>query len=352
MRVSEFDFSLPEDLIALRPASPRDSARLLIVREGEHRFEEAVVRDLPCHLNAGDVCVFNDTRVIPAQLSAVRPARGGAEAATIEITLHKRVAGNSWAAFAKPGRKLAAGDVLSFVGAFEARVESKGEGGEITLVFDRAGAALDQAIATHGVMPLPPYIAGRRAADTRDESDYQTIFARREGAVAAPTAGLHFTPELLAAMDARGVKRAGVTLHVGAGTFLPVKTDDTDAHVMHAEWGEVSGATAVAVNGAHAGGRRVAAIGTTSLRILESAADDRGVREFAGDTQIFITPGYRFKAVDVLLTNFHLPRSTLFMLVSAFCGLETMRAAYAYAIAERFRFYSYGDACLLIRKGA
>jgi S-adenosylmethionine:tRNA ribosyltransferase-isomerase len=351
VRVSDFDFSLPEDLIALRPASPRDSARLLVVREGGSGFEEATVRDLPRYLGAGDVCVFNDTRVIPAQLSAVRPARGAAEAAKIDVTLHKRLSDSSWAAFAKPGRKLAVGDMLSF-GAFEARVEAKSDGGEITLAFDRAGAALDQAIAAHGVMPLPPYIAGRRATDERDESDYQTIFAARDGAVAAPTAGLHFTPELLTAMEARGVKRAGVTLHVGAGTFLPVKADDTDAHVMHAEWGEVSAATAAAVNDAHAARRRVAAIGTTSLRILESAATEGVVRPFAGDTQIFITPGYRFRAVDVLLTNFHLPRSTLFMLVSAFCGLETMRAAYAHAIERRFRFYSYGDACLLIRKGA
>lgn len=350
MRVSDFDFSLPEDLIALRPATPRDSARLLIVREGDVSFEEATVGDLPRYLNAGDVCVFNDTRVIRAQLSATRPARGLSDAAKIEITLHKRVADNAWAAFAKPGRKLAVGDVLSFDGGMSATVDAKNDGGEISLTFDRAGAALDQWVAEHGVMPLPPYIAGRRAADDRDAGDYQTIFAAREGAVAAPTAGLHFTPALLAAMDARGVKRAGVTLHVGAGTFLPVKADDTDAHVMHAEWGEVGASTAAAANGARAAGHRVAAIGTTSLRILESAADDTGVRAFAGDTQIFITPGYRFKAVDVLLTNFHLPRSTLFMLVSAFCGLGTMRAAYAHAIERRFRFYSYGDACLLIRK--
>jgi S-adenosylmethionine:tRNA ribosyltransferase-isomerase len=348
VRVSEFDFSLPEALIALRPVSPRDSARLLIVREGETKFEEAHVSDLPSHLKARDLCVFNDTKVIPAQLRGVRPARGASEAAVIDVTLHKRQGPDRWAAFAKPGRKLHVDDVVRF-GALSGVVEAKNEGGEIVLRFDRLGAALDLAIAEVGVTPLPPYIAGRRAADARDEADYQTIFAARDGAVAAPTAGLHFTPELLAGLDARGVRRAGVTLHVGAGTFLPVKADDTRDHVMHAEWGEVPEATADAINAAP----RVACIGTTSLRIVESAAGDDGqVRAFAGDTRIFITPGYRFKAVDVLLTNFHLPRSTLFMLVSAFCGVETMRAAYAHAIAERFRFYSYGDACLLIRKAA
>jgi S-adenosylmethionine:tRNA ribosyltransferase-isomerase len=349
VRVSEFDFSLPDDLIALRPVSPRDSARLLIVHEGATAFEEARVRDLPSLLTAGDLCVFNDTKVIPAQLFGVRPARGASAEAAIEVTLHKRQGADRWAAFAKPGRKLQVGDVVRFGAALAGTVEAKNDGGEVVLRFDRAGADLDRAIAEVGVTPLPPYIAGRRPADERDEADYQTIFAAREGAVAAPTAGLHFTPDLLAGLDARGVRRAGVTLHVGAGTFLPVKADDTGDHVMHAEWGEVSGATADAINAA----ARVGCIGTTSLRIVESAAGDDGqVRAFAGDTRIFITPGYRFKAVDVLLTNFHLPRSTLFMLVSAFCGIETMRAAYAHAIAARFRFYSYGDACLLIRKAA
>jgi S-adenosylmethionine:tRNA ribosyltransferase-isomerase len=346
VRVSDFDFTFPEELIALRPAVPRDAARLLVVHEGATTFEEASVRDLPSFLQAGDVCVFNDTKVIPARLSGVRPARGPSGDAAIEVTLHKRESADVWAAFAKPGRKLAAGDMIRFGDALSAHVEAKNEGGEVALRFDRAGAALDRAIAAIGIMPLPPYIAGRRAADARDVADYQTIYAAREGAVAAPTAGLHFTPALLTALDARGVRRAQVTLHVGAGTFLPVKPDDTKDHVMHAEWGEVSAETASAINAA----RRVACVGTTSLRIVESARKER-VQPFAGDTRLFITPGYRFKTVEVLLTNFHLPRSTLFMLVSAFCGLETMRAAYTHAIERRFRFYSYGDACLLIRKG-
>lgn len=349
MRVADFDFELPEELIALRPATPRDSARLLIVREGAMSFEEATVRDLPSFLNAGDVCVFNDTRVIPAQLFGVRPARGESAEAEIEVTLHKREASDLWAAFAKPGRKLIVGDSVRFGDGLAAVVEAKNEGGEIHLRFDAFGAALDRAIAEVGVTPLPPYIAGRRAADERDLSDYQTVFAARDGAVAAPTAGLHFTPELLAALDARGVRRETVTLHVGAGTFLPVKADDTDDHVMHAEWGEVSREAAEAINAARAGGGRALCVGTTSLRIVESASRGR-VLPFAGDTRIFITPGYAFKSVDMLLTNFHLPRSTLFMLVSAVCGIETMRAAYAHAIERRFRFYSYGDACLLIRK--
>ena len=349
MRVSDFDFDLPEELIALRPVAPRDAARLLIVREGSPAFDEATVRDLPSLLNSGDVCVFNDTKVIPAQLFGVRPARGLSAEARIEVTLHKREGADIWAAFAKPGRKLSVGDMVLFGETLSAQVAAKDASGEVTLRFNAEGPELDRAIATVGVTPLPPYIAGRRAADGRDEVDYQTVYAAREGAVAAPTAGLHFTPALLAALDARGVARAQVTLHVGAGTFLPVKADDTQDHVMHAEWGDVPPATANAVNAARAAGRRVACVGTTSLRILEAASDDH-LHAFAGDTRIFITPGYRFKTVDVLLTNFHLPRSTLFMLVSAFCGVETMRAAYAHAIAERFRFYSYGDACLLIRK--
>ncbi len=325
---------------------------MLIVHEGASTFEEAAVRDLPQFLRAGDVCVFNDTRVIPAQLSGVRPARGASADARIEMTLHKREGAALWAAFAKPGRKLAPGDTVRFGEGLTALVEAKGEGGEIRLRFDRAGAALDAAIAAAGVTPLPPYIAGRRAADAQDKIDYQTIFAECDGAVAAPTAGLHFTPELMRSLDDRGVERTMVTLHVGAGTFLPVKSDDTHDHVMHAEWGTVSPATADAINAAHAAGRHVACVGTTSLRIVESASGDTGVRAFARDTRLFITPGYRFKSVEVLLTNFHLPRSTLFMLVSAFCGIETMRAAYAHAIARRFRFYSYGDACLLMRKAA
>lgn len=349
MRVADFDFELPQELIALRPASPRDSARLLIVHEGATTFEEATVRDLPKFLNAGDVCVFNDTRVIPAQLFGTRPARGDSAESAIEVTLHKREASDVWAAFAKPGRKLVVGDTIRFGDRLAAVVEAKNEGGELHLRFDEFGAALDQAIAEVGVTPLPPYIAGRRAADERDRSDYQTIYAAKDGAVAAPTAGLHFTPELLAALDAKGAKRQTVTLHVGAGTFLPVKAGDTKDHIMHAEWGEVSPSVAERINAARAAGNRALCVGTTSLRTIESASGER-VGPFAGDTRLFITPGYRFKAADILLTNFHLPKSTLFMLVSAFCGLETMRAAYAHAIANRFRFYSYGDACLLIRR--
>jgi S-adenosylmethionine:tRNA ribosyltransferase-isomerase len=351
LRVSEFDFLLPEELIALRPVVPRDAARLLVVHEGSLAFEEATVRDLPSLLNAGDVCVFNDTRVIPAQLFGVRPARGLSAEARVEITLHKREGADVWAAFAKPGRKLSIGDMVLFGETLSAQVVAKDASGEVKLRFNVEGPELDRAIAAAGVTPLPPYIAGRRAADRRDEIDYQTVYAARDGAVAAPTAGLHFTPELLAALDGRGIARAHVTLHVGAGTFLPVKADDTEGHVMHAEWGDVSPGSANAVNAARAAGGRVACVGTTSLRILEAASDDH-LHAFSGDTRIFITPGYRFKTVDMLLTNFHLPRSTLFMLVSAFCGLETMRAAYAHAIAGRFRFYSYGDACLLIRKAA
>lgn len=348
MLVAEFDFTLPEELIALRPANPRDSARLLIVREGETTFEEARVSDLPRFLEAGDVAVFNDTRVIRAQLFGVRPARDAAQDARIEVTLHKRLDGAGWAAFAKPGRKLRVGDVIHFAKGFEASVVERHENGEIHLRFSVQGAELDAAIATHGVMPLPPYIAGRRPADEKDQTDYQTMFARNDGAVAAPTAGLHFTPSLLQALDARGVRQAHVTLHVGAGTFLPVKAEDTNDHLMHAEWGRVPDETVEAIRMAHKAGKRVMCVGTTSLRTIESASQPE-IQPWSGDTSIFITPGYRFRTADMLLTNFHLPRSTLFMLVSAFCGLETMRAAYAHAIQQRFRFYSYGDACLLIR---
>jgi S-adenosylmethionine:tRNA ribosyltransferase-isomerase len=348
VRVSEFDFDLPEDLIALRPVSPRDSARLLVVREGSAAFEEAKVSDLPSFLDAGDVCVFNDTRVIPARLFGTRPARGASAEARIEFTLHKREDAGTWAAFARPGRKLQPGDSIRFPGSLNATLLARNDGGEVILQFDRKGADLDSAIATAGIMPLPPYIAGRRPADARDLEDYQTIYATRDGAVAAPTAGLHFTPQLMQALDSRGVARVQVTLHVGAGTFLPVKVDDTADHVMHAEWGEVSPGAASTITAAKRAGHRIACVGTTSLRTLEAASSD-GFGPWSGDTRIFITPGYRFRTADTLLTNFHLPRSTLFMLVSAFCGLDTMRAAYAHAIARRFRFYSYGDACLLLR---
>lgn len=353
MKVSAFDFHLPDDLIALRPASPRDSARLLIVREGETTFEEAVVRDLPRFLETGDVMVANDTRVIPVQLSGVRQTRGVSPQTRIGLTLHTRVDGGSWLAFAKPGRKLEVGDRIDFAPGFAAQVAEKREEGDVRLRFALAGADLDAAIATHGSMPLPPYIAGARPADEKDRDDYQTIFAQKDGAVAAPTAGLHFTPALLAALQEKGITREALTLHVGPGTFLPMKAEDTADHVMHAEWGQIAAETAAWINDARARGRRVLAVGTTSLRLLETASREDGTIEpFAGDTRIFITPGVRIKSAQMLLTNFHLPKSTLFMLVSAFCGLETMQAAYAHAIARRFRFYSYGDACLLIRKSA
>jgi S-adenosylmethionine:tRNA ribosyltransferase-isomerase len=339
MKVSEFDFDLPPQLIADRPAVPRDSARLLEVAE---RVTDHIVRDLPALLRPGDLLVFNDTRVIPARLFGRRGT------AAVEVTLHKCAAPARWRAFARPARKLKPGDVVSFDGGLSATVTDKGEGGEVELVFDRGGAALLAALAEVGRMPLPPYIKRPAGADDRDRADYQTIFAARDGAVAAPTAGLHFTPGLLAALDARGVARVAVTLHVGAGTFLPVKAEDTKDHVMHAESGEIDAAAAAAIERTRQAGGRIVAVGTTSLRLLESAADESGrLRPFAGDTSLFITPGYRFKAVDLLLTNFHLPRSTLFMLVAAFAGLDRMKAAYAHAKAAQYRFYSYGDCCLL-----
>lgn len=342
MRVDLFDFELPKERIALRPASPRDSARCLVVRGA--RLEDRVMRDLADYLDPGDVLVFNDTRVIPARLTG-RKGDG-----KVEVTLHLRVDDASWRAFARPAKKLAPGVVIDFAGGLQATVTDKGEAGEVGLRFNRAGDDLRAALEVAGVMPLPPYIAAQRAPDDRDQSDYQTVFATREGAVAAPTAGLHFTPELLDRIAARGVDRVAVTLHVGAGTFLPVKADDTTAHKMHSEWGEVSADAAARIARARAAGGRVIAIGTTALRILETAAADDGtVHPWSGETDIFITPGYRFKAVDLLVTNFHLPRSTLFMLVSAFAGLEVMRAAYDHAIATGYRFYSYGDGSLLYR---
>ena len=341
MRVDRFDFHLPDELIALRPASPRDSARMLVVGI-DGALTHAHVRDLPAFLESGDALVLNDTKVFPARLRGTRVGRAGTTP-KIEVTLHKRLAPDRFLAFAKPARKLEAGDTLA-LGSLTAQVERRREG-EVELRFALGGAALDAAIAAEGEMPLPPYIAGKRKPDARDASDYQTIFARDTGSVAAPTAGLHFTPELFAALDARGVTRETVTLHVGAGTFLPVSAEDTQSHKMHAEWASLSADTVARL----AGARRIAAVGTTSLRTLESAARDGGLRAFEGETDIFITPGYRFRTAQVLLTNFHLPRSTLFMLVSAFCGLETMQAAYAEAIRERYRFYSYGDACLLLR---
>jgi S-adenosylmethionine:tRNA ribosyltransferase-isomerase len=354
MRVDLFDFELPENRIALRPARPRDSARLLVVEPGKP-FRDFVVRDLPALLRPGDALVLNDTKVIPAELHGERTRDGGS--ARVSVTLNRRTGEDRWEALARPAKRLATGDRIRFgavndnaclIAGLDATVAEKGEAGEVTLAFDLSGPLLDEAIMAVGHVPLPPYIAARRAEDAEDRRDYQTVYAREEGAVAAPTAGLHFTPELFARLAAAGVSQHMVTLHVGAGTFLPVKAEDTDAHRMHAEWGTVSAETADALNAARAKGGRIVAVGTTSLRLLESAADAEGrLHSFAGETSMFITPGYRFRAVDLLMTNFHLPRSTLFMLVSAFSGRETMLAAYAHAIATGYRFYSYGDACLL-----
>ena len=356
MRLSDFDFPLPEDRIALRPASPRDSARLLVVRPGQ-ALEDHIVCELPDFLRPGDALVFNDTRVIPARLFGVRVREDSR--VSVDATLHQRKAADRWSAFMRPGKKLAPGDRIRFgtqadracaAGALDATVMEKGEGGEVLLAFDLAGPDLDLAIIDRGSMPLPPYIAAKRAEDERDRADYQTVYAREDGSVAAPTAGLHFTPELLATLAARGISQHFVTLHVGAGTFLPVKTDEVSDHKMHSEYGEVSAQTAAALNAVHAAGGRIVCVGTTSLRLLESAATEDGtIGPFMADTAIFITPGYRFRTADVLMTNFHLPKSTLFMLVSAFAGTDTMRAAYAHAIADGYRFYSYGDASLLWR---
>jgi S-adenosylmethionine:tRNA ribosyltransferase-isomerase len=358
MRTDLFDFELPEDRIALRPATPRESARLLVVRPGEAlQFDDRTVRDLPLLLQPGDAVVVNDTKVIPAFLRGRRIGRGDREPA-ISANLIKRLDGARWRALVKPARRLEEGDVVRFgsegrvcfLDQLDATVEDKGEGGEITLAFAFHGAALDEALAERGEVPLPPYIAGRRAADERDRADYQTMFARQEGSVAAPTAGVHFTAAIVQALGARDIALHKVTLHVGAGTFLPVKADDTSGHRMQAEWGSVSAETAAALNAVRAAGGRIVAVGSTALRLLESAAAADGtLSAFSGETALFITPGYRFRAADVMLTNFHLPRSTLFMLVSAFCGLETMQGAYAHAIASGYRFYSYGDACLLFR---
>lgn len=355
MRTDLFDFDLPPDCIALRPVSPRDAARMLVVKPGQSpEWQDRAVRDLPELLQPGDALVVNDTRVIPAQLHGRRIGRG--EDVRIEATLHKRLDGARWLAFVKPAKRLAEGDVVRFgdegkvcfLGQLDATVEAKGEGGKVTLAFAFHGPVLDQAIAERGDMPLPPYIASRRAADAQDRTDYQTMFATDEGSVAAPTAGLHFTENLLSRLSDRGVALHRVTLHVGAGTFLPVKAEDTRDHKMHAEWGEVDEATAAALNAVRAGGGRIVAVGSTSLRLLESATDAQGrLRQFAGETAIFITPGYRFRAADLMMTNFHLPRSTLFMLVAAFSGLDLMQRAYAHAISAGYRFYSYGDACLL-----
>jgi S-adenosylmethionine:tRNA ribosyltransferase-isomerase len=340
MRVDLFDFDLPDDRIALRPARPRDSARMLLVEGGE--IADRAVLDLPSILRPGDVLVFNDTRVIPAQLEG---RRGEAK---VGATLHKREDLRSWWAFVRNAKRVRDGDVIEFGGDVRATAVRRDDTGAILLQFH--GEEPVELLLEHaGEMPLPPYIASKRGADEADRDDYQTMFAREKGAVAAPTAALHFTDRLLDALDERGVKRETLTLHVGAGTFLPVKADDTADHQMHSEWGRIDAATANRLNQARAAGGRLIAVGTTSLRLLESAASPEGViQPFEGDTAIFITPGYQFKAVDGLMTNFHLPKSTLFMLVSALMGLETMKTAYAHAIANDYRFYSYGDSSLLL----
>ena len=339
MLVSDFDFELPAERIALRPASPRDSARLLEVQGGT--LTDLTMRDLPARLRAGDVLVVNDTRVIPAQLHGTKGT------ARIGVTLHKREAADRWWSFVRNARRLKPGDTVDFGARLTGEVLERGDEGAVLWRFSAQGP-LAAAMTAAGAMPLPPYIASKRPTDERDAADYQTLHAARDGAVAAPTAGLHFTPELWAALAAAGIGRETVTLHVGAGTFLPVKAADTDDHRMHAEWGSIDAATATRLNAARAAGGRVIAVGTTSLRLLESAVQDGAIAAFTGDTAIFITPGYRFGAIDGLITNFHLPKSTLFMLVSALMGRETMQAAYAHAIAGGYRFYSYGDGSLLL----
>ncbi|MDO8534834.1 MAG: tRNA preQ1(34) S-adenosylmethionine ribosyltransferase-isomerase QueA [Xanthobacteraceae bacterium] len=360
MRTDLFDYDLPPERIALRPAVPRDAARLLVVRpDATPEFEDRGVRDLPDLLRSGDALVVNDSKVIPARLIGER-VREEARA-QIEATLIVRVGADRWRALVKPAKRLRAGDRIRFghearvclLGALDATVEEKGEGGEVLLRFDFHGPALEQAIETLGHMPLPPYIAARRADDERDRIDYQTVFAKHEGSVAAPTAGLHFSEELLAQLAARGVAVHNITLAVGPGTFLPVQAEDTGAHRMHPERGEISPAAAAALNATRARGGRIVAVGSTALRLIESVADEMGrLAPFSGETALFITPGYRFRAADLLLTNFHLPRSTLFMLVAAFTGLERMQRAYAHAIKTGYRFYSYGDACLLFPDAA
>lgn len=349
MRVDAFDYELPPERIALRPVAPRDAARLLVLRDDS--LEDRIVRDLPELLHPGDLLVLNDTAVIPAELHGLRAARAAAgEPARVSFTLHKREEAARWRAFARPAKRLRVGDRVQFGNQLTAVIEEDLGEGEMRLCFDRSGKALDEAIERTGVTPLPPYIAARRSADAQDRSDYQTIFAHAPGAVAAPTAGLHFTPQLLAALGRRGVGHVKLTLHVGAGTFLPVKAEDTKDHVMHGEWGCVTPKAAQTINQAREAGGRLVAVGTTCLRLLESAADADGVvRSFAGETRLFITPGYRFRTAELLLTNFHLPRSTLLMLVQAFGGVEMMKRAYAHAIAAGYRFYSYGDACLIHR---
>lgn len=340
MKVAEFDFPLPAEAIAQRPAVPRDSARLLEVGAG---LQDHVVRDLPELLRAGDLLVFNDTKVIPARLFGHR------DTLPIEVTLIQEIAPGRWRALARRARRLKLGQQIHFGAGFSAAVAAKNAAGDIELAFEQTGAALLAALEQHGNPPLPPYIK-RDAPDPRDRTDYQTVFASRPGAIAAPTAGLHFTEALLARLDASGIRRTTITLHVGAGTFSPIKVDTVEDHVMHAEWGEIGPAAAEAIGHARRDGGRVIAVGTTALRLIETAADDAGaVRRFAGETALFITPGFRFRAIDMLITNFHLPCSSLFMLVCAFAGIDRMKEAYAHALAGGYRFYSYGDCCLLHR---
>ncbi len=347
MRVADFDFMLPPERIALRPAVPRESAKLLVVGD---QLQDLTVANLPAQFRRGDVLVFNNTKVIPAALTGQRVGRLGTTP-KIEALLHMRLDASRWKAFVKPAKKLEQGDRVQFgtdgrvclLGEVFATVEHKGDAGEVTLAFDFSGPVLDEAISAVGRVPLPPYIESKRAQDAQDKTDYQTIFAKETGAVAAPTAGLHFTPELMKMLQGAGINHEFVTLHVGAGTFLPVKADDTNDHKMHAEWGEINAETIERLKAARSNGGRIIAVGTTSLRLLEAS----GLEPFSGTTEIFITPGYKFKAVDGLITNFHLPKSTLFMLVSAFAGFGRMKAAYAHAIENNYRFYSYGDASLL-----
>ncbi|NMW31315.1 tRNA preQ1(34) S-adenosylmethionine ribosyltransferase-isomerase QueA [Altererythrobacter sp. RZ02] len=341
MRVDLFDFDLPQELIALRPAAPRDSARMLLAKAGEPLADKTVL-DLPQLLNPGDVLVFNDTRVIPAQLEGTR---GNAR---IGATLHKRVDLRRWQAFIRNAKRLKPNDTITFANGVTALAETRHEDGSFTLYFD-GDEPVEVLLERAGRIPLPPYIAGKRSADDQDKADYQTIFAKEDGAVAAPTAALHFTDRLLEALDQRGILRETLTLHVGAGTFLPVKADDTEDHQMHSEWGRIDAATADRLNAIRQAGGRIIAVGTTSLRLLESASSADGqVRPFDGDTDIFITPGYQFNAVDGLMTNFHLPKSTLMMLVSALIGIDRMKEVYDHAVLQEYRFYSYGDSSLLL----
>lgn len=351
MRVDLFDFELPEEAIALRPAVPRDAAKMLVVDESLTDFQ---VRDLADILEPGDALVFNDTKVIPTQLQGVRVRDG--VTAQVHATLHTRLESDRWLCFVKGAKKLKPKDRIRFgvgsthCGSLDCTVAAKHENGDVEFLFDLSGAAFDQKLAQTGSMPLPPYIAGKRGTDEKDMSDYQTMYAKEDGAVAAPTAGLHFTPDLMQKLDERGVSKHFVTLHVGPGTFLPMKVDDTQDHIMHSEWGIVTQETADALNAVRAKGGRIVCVGTTSLRLIESAATaNNKIEAFEGNTDIFITPGYQFKAVDILMTNFHLPKSTLFMLVSALAGMETMKEAYEYAIKNNYRFYSYGDSSLLYR---